>query len=58
MQEALVESAPERFFRPPYVGHRGWVGIYLDVECDWDEIGTILTDAHALIASKLPHRRG
>ena len=58
MQESLVESAPERFFRPPYVGHRGWVGIYLDVEVDWDEIGTILTDAHALIAAKLPRRRG
>jgi hypothetical protein len=31
VQEALVASAPERFFRPPYVGHRGWLGVYLDV---------------------------
>src|SRR5512132_1027743 len=30
-QEALVASDPERFFRPPYVGHRGWLGVYLDV---------------------------
>ena len=52
MQESLVESAPERFFRPPYVGVRGWVGIYLDVEVDWDEVPAILSEAHGLIAAK------
>jgi hypothetical protein len=30
-QEILVESRPDKFFRPPYVGHRGWLGVYLDV---------------------------
>jgi len=30
----LVNANPERFFRPPYVGHRGWLGVYLDVEVD------------------------
>lgn len=29
-QEGLIDSAPTRFFRPPYVGGRGWVGIVLD----------------------------
>ncbi|HET9590230.1 MAG TPA: MmcQ/YjbR family DNA-binding protein [Anaerolineales bacterium] len=29
-QAALIESAPETFFKPPYVGVRGWVGIELD----------------------------
>src|SRR5690349_12066149 len=29
-QEALVEKDPKRFFRPPYVGHQGWVGVRLD----------------------------
>src|SRR5260370_379531 len=31
-QEMLVKANPARFFRPPYVGHRGWLGVYLDVE--------------------------
>jgi hypothetical protein len=38
-QEELVAADPERFFRPPYVGGRGWVGVYLDVpDVDWTEI--------------------
>lgn len=42
MQESLVGARPERYFRPPYVGHRGWIGVFLDVECDWDEVGGLL----------------
>ena len=38
MQEALVTSEPGRFFRPPYVGPSGWLGVRLDREPDWDEI--------------------
>ena len=30
MQQMLVEADPERFFVPPYVGHRGWLGVRLD----------------------------
>lgn len=48
-QEALV-AASDRFFRPPYVGHRGWVGIRLDGKVDWDEVGELLEDAYRLIA--------
>jgi hypothetical protein len=33
-----VETEPERFFRPPYVGHRGWIGVDLAVDPDWDEV--------------------
>lgn len=29
-QEGLIETAPATFFRPPYVGGRGWVGVVLD----------------------------
>ena len=58
-QEALVESAPERFFRPPYVGHSGWVGVYLDLEeTDWSEVGAILEAAHTQVARQGPRRRG
>jgi hypothetical protein len=51
-QEELVGAEPERFFRPPYVGHRGWLGVYLDVDVDWDEIGEIVLDAYHAVAPK------
>ncbi|NUP25726.1 MAG: MmcQ/YjbR family DNA-binding protein [Nocardia sp.] len=51
-QEALVAAEPGRFFRPPYVGHRGWLGVYLDVPVDWAEIGEIVTDAYRSVAPK------
>lgn len=49
-QETLVDSAPERFFRPPYVGHRGWLGVYLDVPQDWDEIAFLVEQAYRSVA--------
>ncbi|NUR89587.1 MAG: MmcQ/YjbR family DNA-binding protein [Nonomuraea sp.] len=52
VQQELVGEDPERFFRPPYVGHRGWLGVYLDVAVDWDEVGEIVTDAYRMIAPK------
>jgi hypothetical protein len=51
-QEALVEARPDAFFRPPYVGGRGWLGVYLDVPVDWSEIADIVTDAYRQIAPK------
>lgn len=51
-QEALVGSRPEQFFRPPYVGGRGWLGVWLDGEPDWDELAEIVTDAYREIAPK------
>ena len=51
-QEGLVASAPARFFRPPYVGPRGWVGIVLDGRTDWKEIEVLLIDAYAHVAPK------
>ena len=49
-QEELVAEAPERFFRPPYVGHRGWVGVRLDGDVDWDEVAEICRDAYRTVA--------
>ncbi len=47
----LVEQEPERFFRPPYVGARGWLGVYLDVaDLDWGEIEAIVRDAYRVVA--------
>jgi hypothetical protein len=51
-QETLVEANPERFFRPPYVGHRGWLGVRLDVPTDWEEVADIVEDAYRMIATR------
>ena len=49
-QELLVQADPARFFRPPYVGHRGWLGVLLHGTTDWDEIAGIVEDAYATVA--------
>ena len=48
-REAMVAGEPKRFFMPPYVG-RAWLGVFLDVPLDWDEIQEIVVDAYRLIA--------
>ena len=50
VQEALLASAPDRYFYPPYVGHRGWLGVRLDVPVDWAEVGELVVDAYRVIA--------
>jgi hypothetical protein len=52
VQELLVENDPAHYFRPPYVGHRGWLGVYLDVPLDWPEIADIVADAYRQVAPK------
>jgi hypothetical protein len=54
----MVESDPVRFFRPPYVGHRGWLGVRVDVHVDWDEVEAIVKDAYAIVARQPSARRG
>jgi hypothetical protein len=49
-QDVLVPADPERFFIPPYVGHRGWLGVRLDVEVDWEEIADLVADAYRRVA--------
>lgn len=51
-QATMVESEPDRFFVPPYVGHRGWLGLRLDVEPDWDEVEAVITEAWRTVAPK------
>ena len=50
-QEALTRSAPDRFFRPPYVGHRGWIGVRLDGDVDWTELAELCADAYRAVAT-------
>jgi hypothetical protein len=52
VQGELVGLEPARFFVPPYVGHRGWLGVRLDVDVDWDEVAGIVEDAYRLVAPK------
>jgi len=52
VQAELVRTEPDRFFRPPYVGNRGWIGVRLDVAPDWDEITGIVTEAFRCVAPK------
>lgn len=52
-QEALVAANPERFFVPPYVGYRGWLGVRLDVTpVDWDEIAELVAAAYHVVAAR------
>ncbi len=52
VQSALIASAPERYFYPPYVGSRGWLGVRLDGRIDFEELDEILEDAYRCVASK------
>jgi hypothetical protein len=50
VQGMLVDADAERFFVPPYVGHRGWLGVRLDRGLDWDELAGIVEDSYAEVA--------
>ncbi len=58
VQEELVASSPERFFRPPYVGSRGWIGMRLDRDVDWAEVAEVCEEAHRTIAPGAPGSSG
>jgi hypothetical protein len=51
-QDLLIRAEPERFFKPPYVGPSGWVGVWLDGKVDWNILESILREAYRLIAPK------
>jgi hypothetical protein len=52
-QETLVAADPERYFTPPYVGSRGWVGVWVDVpDIDWDRVALIIDDAWRQVAPR------
>jgi hypothetical protein len=52
VQQQLVDRDPHRFYRPPYVGPSGWIGIRLDRDADWDEIDRIIEDAYRIRAPR------
>lgn len=52
IQAALIESDPRTFFRPPYVGPRGWVGVVLGVDTDWDLLAELVRQAYRHVATR------
>jgi predicted DNA-binding protein (MmcQ/YjbR family) len=52
VQGMLVGSAPARFFVPPYVGQHGWIGVWLALEVDWDEIADLVQESYRMTALK------
>ena len=52
LQAALTQAAPERFAVPPYVGHRGWIAIYLDADVDWDELADLIDESYRMTAPR------
>jgi predicted DNA-binding protein (MmcQ/YjbR family) len=51
VQESLIAAEAERFFKPPYVGPRGWVGVVLDTKPDWKRVTQLVRDAFAFVAT-------
>ena len=50
IQEVLMASDPEKFFRPPYVGVKGWIGVYLDIPTDWKEVAELVAESYRCVA--------
>jgi len=52
-QELLVKADPGRFFVPPYVGAKGWIGVLIDSsDTDWDELKNLIWDAWRMSVPK------
>jgi len=52
VQEQMIDEEPDVFFRPPYVGHRGWIGVRLSRTVTDAELRSILEDAFRVVAPK------
>ena len=51
-QRLMIDAAPDRFFSPPYVGPSGWIGVWLEGDCDWNELRDLLRDGYRMTAPK------
>jgi hypothetical protein len=58
-QRRLVRSNPTRFFVPPYVGVKGWVGVIVAAKlADWIELSILVENAWASVAPPRALRDG
>lgn len=51
-QRVLVGSDPGRFFSPPYVGPKGWIGMHLHALIDWELAAEPIRDSYRMTAPK------
>jgi len=52
-RDGLVESQPDVFYVPPYVGSKGWIGVRLDAPAlDWARVSAIVFESYRRIAPK------
>ncbi|MGE3797528.1 MAG: MmcQ/YjbR family DNA-binding protein [Thermomicrobiales bacterium] len=58
LRDALIGSDPEHFFSPPYVGHKGWIGIRLDASANWESVANLIEESYLMIAERSRHRSG
>lgn len=56
-QAALIEAEPEHIWRPPYVGHLGWIAVRLDTEPPWAMVEALVAQAHEMILAKQKPKR-
>ncbi len=52
VQDMLIDSNPEVYFKPPYVGPSGWIGVRLDRDAAWPEVASLIDAAHTLLVAK------
>jgi YjbR len=51
-QAELIATEPDRIFRPPYVGGRGWLGVRLDGAVDWTLVAELCQDAYRAVTTR------
>lgn len=51
-EQPLLLARGEPFFKPRYVGSKGWIGVYIDAGTDWREVAELVEDSYRLIAPK------
>ena len=51
VQEELVAEDAAHYFRPPYVGHKGWIGVRIDNRPDWNAVASLVADAYRQVAT-------
>jgi hypothetical protein len=51
-QSMIVDSDPAHFFVPPYVGHHGWIGVWLDRPLDWGHVAELVRESYRMTAPK------
>lgn len=57
VQEDLIALDPDRYFRPPYVGHRGWVAVVLDGTPHWKSVEKLIREAFLHVATAKLRKR-